>query len=106
MRGRLAYLKESRRTDAVTTESIRRLSEVDLEDEPLLLGLTEEGEALTMDILDTREIAAGLVLALFHSQAANALFNFAPEGPVSLAEVIPHIGRALRRRWVEVRLPG
>ncbi len=106
VRGRLTYLEESRRTDAVTTESIRRLSEVDLEDEPLLLGLTEEGEALTMDILDTREIAAGLVPALFHSHAANAIFNFAPEGPVSLAEVIPYMGRALRRRWVEVRLPG
>ncbi len=106
VRGRLAYLKESRRTDAVTTETIRRLSEVNLDDDPLLLGLTEEGKALTMDIVDTREIAAGLVPALFHSHAANAVFNFAPEGPVSLAEVIPYMGRALRRRWVEVRLPG
>lgn len=90
----------------MTTETIRRLSEVNLDDDPLLLGLTEEGKALTMDIVDTREIAAGLVPALFHSHAANAVFNFAPEGPVSLAEVIPYMGRALRRRWVEVRLPG
>ena len=97
VRGRLAYLKESRRADAVTTEAIRRLSEVNLDDDPLLLGLTEEGKALTMDIVDTREIAAGLVPALFHSHAANAVFNFAPEGPVSLAEVIPYMGRALRR---------
>ncbi len=106
VRGRLAYLQESRLADPVTTESIRRLRAVDLTDDPLLLGLTEDGEALTMDIMDTREIAAGLVPALFHANACNAVFNFAPQHPVSLADVIPYMGRALGRRWVEVRLPG
>lgn len=106
VRGRLAYLQDSKRQDPVTTESIRRLGEVELTDDPLLLELTEDGEALPLDIMDTRDIAAGLVPALFHPNACNTVFNFAPEGPVSLAEVIPYMGKALGRRWVEVRLPG
>lgn len=106
VRGRLAYLKESQRTDPITIESIKRLSQVDLADDPLLLGMSEEGEPLSLDIMDTRDIATGLVPALFHPAASGQAFNFAPDGPVSFADVIPYMGNAINRRWVEVRLPG
>lgn len=106
VRGRLANLRDSRLTDPITVESIRRLSQMDLSDDPLLLGLTEDGKPLTMDIMDTRDIASGLVPALFHPAASCQVFNFAPDCPVSLAEVIPYMGKAINRRWVEVRLPG
>ncbi len=106
VKGRLSWLLDSGRTDFVTTESIRRLQAVDSDDNPLLLGLTDAGQPLTMDIMDTRDIAVGLVPALFKPEASNNAYNFAPEQPVSQAEVIPYMGKALSKRWVEVRLPG
>ena len=106
VKGRLAWLLDSGRTDPVTTEAIRRLQAVDADDNPLLLGLTDTGEPLTLDMMDTRDIAAGLVPALFRPEARDNVYNFAPDSTASLAEVVPYMGRALGKRWVEVRLPG
>ena len=106
VKGRLSWLLDSGRTDPVTTESIRRLQAVDADDNPLLLGLTDAGAPLILDMMDTRDIAAGLVPALFRPQAQDNVYNFAPDSTASLAEVVPHMGRALGKRWVEVRLPG
>ena len=106
VKGRLAWLLDSGRTDPVTTESIRRLQAVDADDNPLLLGLTDTGEPLILDMMDTRDIAAGLVPALFRPEAQDNVYNFAPDSTASLAEVVPHMGRALDKRWVEIRLPG
>ena len=106
VKGRLSWLLDSGRTDPVTTESIRRLQAVDADDNPLLLGLTDAGEPLILDMMDTRDIAAGLVPALFRPQAQDNVYNFAPDSTASLAEVVPYMGRALGKRWVEVKLPG
>ena len=106
VKGRLSWLLDSGRTDPVTTESIRRLQAVDGDDNPLLLGLTDAGEPLILDMMDTRDIAAGLVPALFRPQAQDNVYNFAPDSTASLAEVVPYMGRALGKRWVEVKLPG
>lgn len=106
VKGRLSWLLDSGRTDPVTTESIRRLQAVDADDNPLLLGLTDAGEPLILDMMDTRDIAAGLVPALFRPQAQDNVYNFAPDSTASLAEVVPYMGRALGKRWVEIKLPG
>ena len=106
VKGRLAWLLDSGRTDPATTEAIRRLQAVDADDNPLLLSLTDAGEPLALDMMDTRDIAAGLVPALFRPQAEDNVYNFAPGSTVSFTEVVPYMGRALGKRWVEVRLPG
>lgn len=106
VKGRLAWLLDSERTDSVTTESIRRLQAVDADDNPLLLSLTDTGEPLVLEMMDTRDIAAGLVPALFRPEAEDNVYNFAPDSTVSFTEVVPYMGRALNKRWVEVRLPG
>lgn len=106
VKGRLAWLLDSGRTDPATTESIRRLQAVDADDNPLLLSLTDTGEPLVLEMMDTRDIAAGLVPALFKPEAEDNVYNFAPGSTVSFTEVVPYMGRALGKRWVEVRLPG
>ena len=106
VKGRLSWLLDSGRTDPVTTESIRRLQAVDADDNPLLLSLRDTGEPLFIDIMDTRDIAAGLVPALSRPEAGNNVYNFAPDSTVSLSEVVPYMGEALGKRWIEVRLPG
>jgi UDP-glucose 4-epimerase len=106
VKGRLAWLVDSGRTDPATTESIRRLQAVDTDDNPLLLSLTDTGDPLALDMMDTRDIAAGLVPALFRPEARDNVYNFAPETTVSFTEVVPYMGKVLDKRWVEVKLPG
>ena len=105
VRGRLAYLKASGRSDPATQEAIRLLEPL-AKDDPLLLVQDEHGVAHSLDILDTRDVAAGLLPVLLNPSAHNEVFNFAPSFRVSYSQVIPYMGRVMGRSWVEVRMPG
>ncbi|RIY01402.1 NAD(P)-dependent oxidoreductase [Aureimonas flava] len=75
------------------------------DDEPLLLAYDQNGLPHTQELVDVRDIVAGLILIHDRPEAIGQTFNLAPDHPVSLAEFIPHLAKATGRRVVEARLP-
>jgi UDP-glucose 4-epimerase len=75
------------------------------DDEPLLLSFDQNGQPHTQELIDVRDIVAGLLLIHDNPAAIGETFNLAPASPVSLAEFIPYLAKATGRRVVEAKIP-
>jgi UDP-glucose 4-epimerase len=74
-------------------------------DLPLLLPLDMNGQPYFQEASDARDIAQGLRLMLYRTEANDEAFNLTPPTIVNMAEFIPYMAKATGRRYVEARLP-
>ncbi len=74
-------------------------------DEPLLLPIDANGVPHTQELVDVRDIVAGLLLIFDKDEAIGDTFNLAPVSPVSLGEFIPYLAEKTGRRFVEAKIP-
>jgi nucleoside-diphosphate-sugar epimerase len=72
----------------------------------LVLTRNENGRPFKMHITDTRDMAAGVLLALTHPKAAGGVFNLGATDPVDFAELLPVMADRIGWPLVAVDLPG
>lgn len=75
------------------------------DDEPLLLTRDAQGNAHTQELIDVRDIVAGLMLIHDNPVAIGQTFNLAPASPIGLDQFIPYLAKATGRRIVEATIP-
>ncbi|MEM7023617.1 MAG: NAD(P)-dependent oxidoreductase [Pseudomonadota bacterium] len=74
--------------------------------EQLVLSCNDQGHAYKMMITDTRDIVAGVLLALEHPDAVGQTFNLGADEPVDFADAVPLMGELTGLPVVRVDLPG
>jgi UDP-glucose 4-epimerase len=71
-----------------------------------VLARNQDGRPFRMHITDTRDMAAGVLLALDHPDAAGGIFNLGSDEPVDFADVVPRMSALTGLPVVTVDLPG
>jgi UDP-glucose 4-epimerase len=71
-----------------------------------VLARNQDGRPFRMHITDTRDIVAGVLLALDHPDAAGGIFNLGSDEPVDFADVVPRMSTLTGLPVVTVDLPG
>ena len=71
-----------------------------------VLARNENGRPFRMHITETRDMVAGILLALDHPQAAGGIFNLGADEPADFAELLPHIASLTGLPVVPVDFPG
>ncbi|MRS88816.1 NAD-dependent epimerase/dehydratase family protein [Enterobacteriaceae bacterium RIT714] len=66
----------------------------------------EDNLPYLMHIADVRDTAEGVMLAMSHPRAANAIFNLGPDEPVAFDEMLPLMAQATGLPLINVTLPG
>jgi len=71
-----------------------------------VLARNENGRPFRMHITDTRDMVAGILLALDHPQAAGGIFNLGADEPADFADLLPRIAARTGLPIVTVDFPG
>jgi UDP-glucose 4-epimerase len=71
-----------------------------------ILARNENGRSFRMHITDTRDMVAGILLALDHPEAAGGTFNLGADEPVDFAALLPKISALTGLPIVTVDFPG
>lgn len=71
-----------------------------------VLARNQDGRPFRMHITDTRDMVAGILLALDHPNAGGGVFNLGSDEPVDFAETLPNMARMTGLPLVTVDLPG
>lgn len=71
-----------------------------------VLARNQDGRPFRMHITDTRDMVAGVLLALDHKAAAGGAFNLGSDDPVDFAEILPQMAELTGMPIVTVDLPG
>lgn len=71
-----------------------------------VLARNQDGRPFRMHITDTRDMVAGVLLALDHPAAPGQVFNLGADEPVDFAAILPEMARATGLSLVTVDLPG
>lgn len=71
-----------------------------------ILARNENGRPFRMHMTDTRDMVAGILLALDHPKAAGGTFNLGADEPVDFAELLPKISSLTGLPIVTVDFPG
>lgn len=71
-----------------------------------ILARNQDGRAFRMHITDTRDMVAGVLLALDHPAAAGGVFNLGADDPVDFAEIVPAMAELTGLPVVTADLPG
>lgn len=71
-----------------------------------ILARNENGRPFCMHITDTRDMVAGILLALDHPKAAGGTFNLGADDPVDFAALLPKISALTGLPIVTVDFPG
>jgi len=71
-----------------------------------VLARNEEGRPFRMHITDTRDMVAGILLALDHPKAAGGIFNLGADEPADFAELLPRMAALTGLPIVTVDFPG
>lgn len=71
-----------------------------------VLARNQDGQPFCMHISDTRDMVAGVLLALDHPDAAGGVFNLGSDDPVDFAELLPRMASLTGLPVVTVDLPG
>lgn len=71
-----------------------------------VLARNAVGRPFRMHITDTRDMVAGILLALDHPAAAGETFNLGADTPVDFADLLPRMAQATGLPLVTVDLPG
>ena len=74
--------------------------------EKLLLARGADGTPFRMTICDTRDLVAGILLALDRDEALGETFNLHPDDAVSFDAIVPRMAALTGLPYVDVRLPG
>jgi len=74
--------------------------------EALVLSRNQAGRPYRMHITETRDIVAGILLALDHPCAAGGTFNLGATEPVDFADLVPAMAEATGLPVAVVDLPG
>lgn len=72
----------------------------------LVLSRNEDGRPFRMHITDTRDMVAGILLALNSAAAAGRTYNLGATAPVDFSEALPLMARATGLPLKTVDLPG
>jgi len=71
-----------------------------------VLARNQDGRPFRMHITDTRDMVAGILLALDHPAAGGGVFNLGFDEPVDFADTLPKMARMTGLPVVTVDLPG
>ena len=71
-----------------------------------VLARNQDGRPFRMHITDTRDMVAGILLALDHPDAAGGVFNLGSDEPVDFADIVPRMSAMTGLPVVTVDLPG
>jgi len=71
-----------------------------------ILARNENGRPFRMHITDTRDMVAGILLALDHPKAAGGTFNLGADKPADFAALLPKIAALTGLPIVTVDFPG
>ncbi|TNM63412.1 NAD-dependent epimerase/dehydratase family protein [Aliirhizobium smilacinae] len=71
-----------------------------------VLARNENGRPFRMHITETRDMVAGILLALDHPNAAGSIFNLGADEPIDFAELLPRIAALTGLPIVPVDFPG
>ena len=71
-----------------------------------ILARNENGRPFRMHITDTRDMVAGILLALDHPDAAGGIFNLGADEPADFAALLPKIAALTGLPIVTVDFPG
>ncbi|MGH6763722.1 MAG: NAD-dependent epimerase/dehydratase family protein [Phyllobacterium sp.] len=71
-----------------------------------VLARNQDGRPFLMHITDTRDMVAGVLLALDRPDAAGGVFNLGSDDPVDFAELLPRMASLTGLPVVTVDLPG
>jgi len=71
-----------------------------------ILARNENGRPYRMHITDTRDMVAGILLALDHPDAAGCIFNLGADEPSDFAELLPKMAAVTGLPIVTVDFPG
>lgn len=72
----------------------------------LLIARGDDGSSFRMEICDTRDLVAGISLAVMHPNAAGETIAIGPDSATSMDEIVPIMARMTGLPVVEVNLPG
>lgn len=72
----------------------------------LLLARGEDGTPFRMGICDTRDLVAGIVLAVTHAAAVGETFGIGPDAATSMDQLVPAMAELTGLKVADVRLPG
>ncbi|KQO76223.1 NAD(P)-dependent oxidoreductase [Agrobacterium sp. BA1120] len=82
------------------------LQSKDIDEPSHILARNENGRPFRMHITDTRDMVAGILLALDHPEAAGGTFNLGADEPVDFAALLPKIAALTGLPIVTVDFPG
>ena len=71
-----------------------------------ILARNQSGRPFRMHITDTRDMAAGILLALDHPAAAGGIFNLGTDEPVDFGELLPKMAALTRLPIATIDFPG
>ncbi len=71
-----------------------------------ILARNENGRPFRMHITDTRDMVAGILLALDHPDAAGGIFNLGADEPADFSDVLPKMAALTGLPIVTVDFPG
>ncbi|MEB2848413.1 NAD-dependent epimerase/dehydratase family protein [Endobacterium cereale] len=71
-----------------------------------VLARNENGRPFRMHITDTRDMVAGILLALDHADAAGGVYNLGSDEPADFAELLPRMAELTGLPLVPVDFPG
>ncbi len=71
-----------------------------------ILARNENGRPFRMHITDTRDMVAGILLALDHPDAAGGIFNLGADDPADFSDVLPKMAALTGLPIVTVDFPG
>ena len=72
----------------------------------LVVARGEDGTSYRMGICDTRDLVAGIVLAITQPDAAGQVFGIGPDEATSMDQIVPAMAEMTGLPFVDVRLPG
>jgi UDP-glucose 4-epimerase len=86
--------------------AVAKLRAVDDGREALVLSRNEAGRPFRMHITDTRDMVAGILLALSDERAAGRTYNLGATEPVDFAAALPMMAQLTRLPLKTIDLPG
>jgi UDP-glucose 4-epimerase len=86
--------------------AVKVLKALDTGKESLILTRSETGRPYRMHITDTRDMVAGILLALRHDKAVGQTFNLGSDAPVDFADALPRMQAATNLPLLVADLPG
>jgi len=78
----------------------------DLDEPAHVLARNKHGRPFRMHITETRDMVAGILLALDHPDAAGGIFNLGADEPADFAELLPRMAALTGYPIVPVDFPG